>query len=225
MSKQFTVLRIFVSSPADVQEERDVLEEVVRDINNTDAQERGLQLKTFRWEKDVTPRIGPPPQKVVDEQTPDCQIYLGILSARFGTPTGEFGSGTEKEFRSALESWGKQGTPWILFYFNDDPLSIDQLPTEQVEQYLKVRRFRDELQGRGIAGKYTGGPEGFARRATEHLRRVLRMLTAPDAPPEEATPQREEVPAAYLEWLRDECRDLDLRGLEVHIDGTPKIRI
>ena len=156
MPKQFTVLRIFVSSPDDVQEERDVLEEVVRDINNTDAQERGLQLKTFRWEKDVTPRIGPPPQKVVDEQTPDCRIYLGILSARFGTPTEGFGSGTEKEFRSALKSWGKQGTPWILFYFNDDPPPIAQLPTGQVEQYLKVRRFRDELQGQGIAGKYTG---------------------------------------------------------------------
>jgi hypothetical protein len=53
---------------------------------------------------------------VVDDQTPAYGIYLGIMSKRFGTPSGPYGSGTEKEFRDALERWGKTGAPWILFY-------------------------------------------------------------------------------------------------------------
>jgi hypothetical protein len=88
------LIRIFVSSPKDVQAERDMLEKAVEQINRSDGTRLGVALRTFRWEKDVVPRIGPPPQEVVDRQTPPCDIYLGIMASRFGTKTSGFGSGT-----------------------------------------------------------------------------------------------------------------------------------
>ena len=65
----------------------------------------GILLRTFAWENNVVPRIGPPPQSVVDEQTPLCDIYVGIMSARFGGE-GTRESGTEQEVRAALTRFG-----------------------------------------------------------------------------------------------------------------------
>src|ERR1700752_16186 len=110
------VVRVFVSSPGDCSTEREIVEEVVRRINHIDGERTGLNLKTFAWENDVVPRIGPPPQKVVDDQTPTCDVFIGIMSGGFGgDETRE--SGTQQEFRQALTRFGDTGQPWILFYF------------------------------------------------------------------------------------------------------------
>ena len=115
------LIRVFVSSPSDVAEERKILDEVVHRINATDGLYLGVRLETWKWEENAVPQIGPPPQEGIDRQLPQYDIYLGIMSARFGTPTDGCGSGTEKEFRDALELWKQAGSPWILFYFNDEP--------------------------------------------------------------------------------------------------------
>ncbi len=100
------ILRVFVSSPGDVAAERAVLDEVVESINRSDGRACGVRLELWKWEQDAVPQIGPQPQAVIDAQTPAYDIYLGILAHRFGTTTGRYGSGTEKEFRDALKRWG-----------------------------------------------------------------------------------------------------------------------
>ena len=89
------VIRVFVSSPGNVAAERGVLNEVVERINLTDGLAPGVRLELWTWEQNVVPQIGPRPQAVV-MQTPPYDIYLGILSTRFGTPTGHYGSGTKR---------------------------------------------------------------------------------------------------------------------------------
>lgn len=116
------VIRVFVSSPSDVADERAVLDEVVDRINRTDGRTVGVRLELWTWERDVVPQVGPKPQAVIDAQMPGYDVYLGILAHRFGTKTGRYGSGTEKEFRDALKRWESTGAPWILFYFSDAPL-------------------------------------------------------------------------------------------------------
>ncbi len=105
--------RVFVSSPGDVQSHRDLLDEVVQVLNQRGDE---FRLQLFKWEDDVAPQTGPGSQPVVDAQTPPCDIYLGLMSARFGTPTSRAGSGTEDEFRQALTNWQQTGTPWVMFY-------------------------------------------------------------------------------------------------------------
>src|SRR5688572_4331016 len=95
-------IRIFVSSPGDCDEERQVLDRVVERINNDQDDNGGPRLKLFKWEVDVVPQIGRPPQTVVDDQTPLYDIYLGIMSSRFGGD-GTRESGTEVEFRKAVQ--------------------------------------------------------------------------------------------------------------------------
>ena len=91
MTEVVRIVRVFVSSPSDCEAERVVLDEVVQRINETPPA-AGVRVELFRWERNVVPRIGPPAQKVIDDQTPVYGIYLGIMAHRFGTPTGKYGS-------------------------------------------------------------------------------------------------------------------------------------
>lgn len=223
-SETVRIIRVFVSSPGDVAKEREVLDDVVSSINKTDGQRGQFRLDLFRWEDDVTPQIGPRPQIVVDQQTPSYDIYLGIMSTRFGTPTERAGSGTESEFRDALQSWESTGTPWITFYFDDAPKASRK--PEEVKQYLKVCEFREELEGKGIVAGYTGvrgNRDAFYEKVDLHLRTIVPKLlkpavpATPDASPEPNTKTRTKpsVPANYTGWLLSRCGEMELMGMEL----------
>jgi formylglycine-generating enzyme required for sulfatase activity len=207
------IIRVFVSSPSDVTAERGVLDEVVERINRTDGQARSVRLEVFKWETGTVPQIGPKPQSVVDSQMPsDYDIYLGIMKHRFGTPTGRFGSGTEKEFKDALRRWGKLGSPWILFYFGKEKVDPDQL---DLDQYTKVRLFREKLDKMGLYATYEGvrgSKDAFDAKIDEHLRKILQLLV-PLGPGE---PQQLSVdPSVYLRDLLTKTSYINIRSLRV----------
>jgi formylglycine-generating enzyme required for sulfatase activity len=207
------LIRIFVSSPGDVQAERDLLETVVAQIDRSDGDRLGVALRTFRWEKDVVPKIGPRPQHVVDDQTPPCDIYLGIMASRFGTPTASYGSGTEQEFYDAIKRWGKCGKPWILFYFHKDP----PVPrtVEEGRQFLKVLDFKARLDKMGITAEYDSvktGEHSFMFKVTHHLRDIIYQLEWLKGDRE---PQLPTNPTAYLADLQAKTEYIDIRGLVV----------
>ena len=68
--------------------ERDLLDGVVEEINRTIGETNSFVLQLFKWERNVIPQIDQTPQGVIDNQMPDCDVYLGVLRTRFGTPTG-----------------------------------------------------------------------------------------------------------------------------------------
>ncbi|MBU0754223.1 MAG: NACHT domain-containing protein, partial [Planctomycetes bacterium] len=231
------VLRVFVSSPGDVDEERAVLDEVAASINRTDGQSLGFVMELFKWEERVIPKIGPDPQQVVDDQTLTYDIYLGIMSTRYG------GGGTIKEFQAALKKWRCQGTPWIMFYFNDAPPTLRK--PKEIKEYLKVCTFREALESKGIVTGYTcvrGSRDGFFERASEHLRLLASELlnASTETAKHRRTAQkkktakkggvlkkkgntRPEIPGAYLQALKHQCEDVDLLGLRVQQGQTVKL--
>ncbi len=145
-------LRIFVSSPSDVQEERGIVRRAVEELNRHIAPENGLVLQLLDWETDVRPAIGEDPQQVITRQIGSYDVLLGVLWHRFGTPTPRAGSGTEEEFRIAYARRQSAGTPEILFYFKMAPYAPSRL--DDLEQHKKVFQFRQELQSKGIVKDY-----------------------------------------------------------------------
>lgn len=212
------VIRVFVSSPGDVADERAVLDEVTDRINRTQGREHGVRLEVWKWE-DTVPQIGPKAQDVIDAQTPSYDIYLGIMAHRFGSPTGRYGSGTEKEFKDALKQWGKIGKPWILFYFSEaavNPATLD------LEQYAKVSEFREQVQKKGLYAKYDavrGSKSAFFERVDEHLRKLIPLFLRPpvskEATQTKKQPAEPTIPQSYLDWLRRQCADIGLLGLRL----------
>ncbi len=207
---------VFVSSPGDVAKERELVHEVIASINRTESW-RGIHLVAFDWKKDVVSQVGPGPQLVVDRQTPEYHIYLGIMWARFGTPTDKHPSGTVQEFRDALTKFKSTGLPWIAFYFHD--ASCPSREPKDIAQYLKVNRFRKELEKQGIVHGYDGprgNPRGFFELVGEHLRKILNKIApvvAPPTPP--APPSPPSIPDGYLEWLQRDCAEIDMLGMRL----------
>ena len=189
---------MFVSSPDDVGPERAELEAIVRRINDSEAESRNTLLRLFTWERNVVPQIGPSPQGVIDAQTPEFDIYIGIMSTRFGgSDTRD--SGTEQEFRAALKRWSGSGSPWIAFYFNDAAPAARN--SAAAKEYAKVWDFREELQKTGIVGSYEGlhGPRGFVEQVEGHLRKILQRLARPPANPPATTLGNSEAAAELPE--------------------------
>ena len=154
-------IRIFASSPSDVQDERETLKKVVDELSETlrafvPAEAPGLEL--IRWETHTHPAVRPDagPQPVVDAQLGhDYDIFVGIMWTRFGTPTDRARSGTEDELRTALEGMKRRGKPaHILFYFCEEMPSSHAEMSENAEQIALVRDFRKELSQLGLIAPY-----------------------------------------------------------------------
>ncbi len=170
MPKQQTVLTLFVASPGDVAPEREVLEDVVREINVTWSSTLGVSLDVVSWTTHAWPGVGADAQDVINQQVPsDYDIFVGIMWTRFGTATGRAGSGTEEEFNRALERYrADPRSVKIMFYFKDAPIQPSDL---NLDQYAKVRQFRERLgKEGGLYWSFTSEFESFVRL---HLAREL----------------------------------------------------
>ena len=105
-------VKVFVSSPGNLGPERLLVARVCRRIGRS----IGVPIQTLLWEggSDVEPAVtafppsvtGGGPQAVIDrrvwEELGGYDVYLGMIWHRIGTPTGDYRSGTEAEYRSAV---------------------------------------------------------------------------------------------------------------------------
>lgn len=146
MAKSITKYTIFVSSPSDLKEERDVLEEVVRELNLTYGKSNNCVIELLKWETHSAPGISAShTQDLIKNDIGDeYDIFLGVIWKRFGTPTPYAESGTEEEFKDALARFEKGNLqPQILFYFkNSPPNSLNDIDPEQL---LKVKQFKQSI--------------------------------------------------------------------------------
>ncbi|MBI4794534.1 MAG: DUF4062 domain-containing protein [Deltaproteobacteria bacterium] len=148
MPRQEKVFSVFVASPGDVQDERERLEEIIKELNLAWSRELGIRLDLLRWETHAYPGISEDPQAVINEQIPDdYDLFIGIMWSRYGTPTGRAGSGTVEEFQKAKQRYDvDQASVKIMFYFKDAPLSPSEINPEQLAQ---VQAFQKSLGEEG----------------------------------------------------------------------------
>ena len=83
---------------------------------------------------------------------------MAVFWTRFGTPTDEYGSGTEEEIEELINS-GKQ----VFLYFSDCPLNPSSI---KQAQYEKVLAFREKYKG--YYGTYATHDE-FKKKFLNHL--------------------------------------------------------
>jgi diadenosine tetraphosphate (Ap4A) HIT family hydrolase len=151
VSQDILEVRLFVSSPSDVSSERKLVDTVVEDINHTLGKSLLARIDVVSWTPDVTPGVGRP-QAIINNEIGHYDIFLGIMKARFGVPTGKAASGTEEEFDRALRQWKRDKGLRILFYFSDQPVTVKT--RQELKQRGKVLAFRKRLQGLGLTGAY-----------------------------------------------------------------------
>ena len=132
------VIRVFIASPSDLGAERKTLKQVADELNQS---LRGLDcfIDLLGWE-DRLPGFGRP-QEQINEDVDRCELFVGALWGRWGTPSGKFTSGFEEEFERAKSRRRQTGAlPEIWLYFKEpDPERVAD-PGKQLRQVLAFRR-------------------------------------------------------------------------------------
>jgi hypothetical protein len=173
------VVRIFLSTPSDIVDERRAFVALVAEVNDVVsflAPERNVQLKALQYQTDVYPDIVGSAQEAVDKQIPETyDIHLGIMWKRAGTPTSGYPSGTIHEFEHARETREKTGKPIIMFYFCEQAIPVPRT-LEEIDQLKTVVEFRERVQTMGLTGAYSTTIEFRERVRIMLLRAVADIL-------------------------------------------------
>jgi hypothetical protein len=177
MARNATVIQVFVASPADVQEERSVLESVIQELNQIWSKSLGIIFELVKWETHTYPAFGSDPQAIINEQIGDeYDVFVGILWARFGTPTPRAASGTLEEFERALERRKTSGNvPEVMVYIKDAPISPSAI---DAEQFGRVSAFQKSLTGRGGYYSVFKDASGFETSLRAHLAQLAQNFSA-----------------------------------------------
>ncbi len=145
-------VRIFVSSPGDVDHERRRIDRVVERLNGEFAEI--AKLETIRWETEFYRA-----DKTFQDQIPEaaeCDIVVAIFRGRIGTelppefaklPDGSpYPSGTAYEVLSAIAAARTKQLPDVYVFRNNDPplVRLDDPEAARVaEQWQRLKAFFD----------------------------------------------------------------------------------
>lgn len=152
MAQNVTLYNLLISCPGDIKVEVDLIETAVKEFNELYAEPLGITIKTNYWRKSSYAQSGGKPQELLNKQFINkCDAAVAIFWTRFGTPTDEYGSGTEEEIENMLKS-KKQ----VFMYFSDKPLSPSQMSNSE---YKKVLDFRDKYKDCGLYFTYSTDDE------------------------------------------------------------------
>jgi formylglycine-generating enzyme required for sulfatase activity len=206
------IVSLFIASPGDVATERNHVAEVTAALNRNTAAERDVQFKVLGWRTDVRPRVHEQgPQGPIDEDLPigQCDIVVGILWKRFGTPIPEMGgeTGTEHEIRAAIAAWRQSGKPEVVICFNDAPYRPKDVA--ESKQATRVLEFREEI--RGLELTYDGADD-FRDKIRDYLEKYLKAHYP--VTPGKATAAIAGDPTRYVQALREETSYFDVQGLK-----------
>ena len=143
MPKVLTRYTVLLSAPGDAAHECEIADDELQKINRTHSGETGIEFYPTDWRRDSRADSGDEPQKLLNRQiVEDADIILAIFKERFGTPTSQYGSGTEEEIMLGLEM-GKT----VLVYFWEPS---DGFVPKDADQFAKITVLKKGLQGKTV---------------------------------------------------------------------------
>lgn len=212
-------IRVFLSSPGDVREERDLAIKVIEKLPYDPVLRGRFSVEVVAWEKPGVPMIAPlDPQTSVNEALPkpsECDIVIVIFWKRMGTPLSEkyvkpeahrysFG-GDRLPTGPPLPDWRFfSGTEWEYFDALEAaqdtglPLIVVYRRTEKVRFDLSKSDFMQRLeQWQRVEELFRSyaNPAEFQRHLENHLKSLIRRLLE-DGSPATATQEDRRLDAA-----------------------------
>lgn len=186
-----TKLRIFISSPGDVLQERKIAKNIIAELGHVYSQY--VELETIMWE-DLPLEATGSFQSGIDyflEQAP-IDIAVFILWSRLGSTLGQsykkadgslYASGTEYEFDTMYALWEKTKRPRIIVYVKDAEIHFGKgLNSTHIKEALAQQdklnsfieeKFRDKETGTNYAYLQFDRQQTFEDRLRSHLTRLI----------------------------------------------------
>ncbi len=166
-------VRIFVSSPSDLDHERALIKDIVDALGQEYLPY--FQLQAVLWEEEALTAAQSFQAGLL--RPSDCEIVLVMLWTRLGTPLADdpYGgmTGTEWEFVDAVEASARAGQPEVLVYKKTTPRLIDITNAEATREAVADR---ERLEA--FFRTHFFNPDGSFRRAFRQFDsdRALREL-------------------------------------------------
>jgi len=139
--QSYRVLQVFVSSPSDVEKERQIAKEVIHEVGSTCSDALGLAVNCLNWERlaPIMKRPGKTIQSELLEEADRAHVIVLILNKRCGSkePKQKY-TNTEREVRLALakKTGGKR---LVLAYFKKLPRKDDPGPERRAMNAMRTR--------------------------------------------------------------------------------------
>lgn len=180
------LIKIFLSSPSDVAEERKLARKTVDHLNSLPFINEHVLLRLYAYEEAVPPITVEEPQKSVDQYmiTPDrVDIFVCLLWNRMGTPFQDeitkehYLSGTEYEFIYAYQASLKRKQPVVLLYRCirlADPKKIDPIQSARVNAFFG-RFMGNDAAFKGLYKSYSTLDE-FEQNLFQDLSKLINEL-------------------------------------------------
>lgn len=213
--KEYT---IFISCPGDVAEDREIVENVIKQYSQKRCPDQ-IQFKVVH-SGTVPSKMGKPAQEHINEKISGYDLYIGLMGARFGSPTQKFGSGTEEEFNIAIKKKEENDSLYVSFLFKE--VSFTNPSTDDMEQYKKVKEFQIGIQDKGYYRPYKNN-EGLENEITNILADFLN-----EREDEQQNPQYSlltEVPSNDIFAIDEDFFHDTLNSLDANISNGYKEKI
>ncbi len=190
VSERRQVIRVFIGSPSDLNDERAIIPHVVDEVNRIKAHSIGYHFEAVGWE-DTLPGRGRP-QDRINKDLDTAQLAVMILWRRWGSPTGTHSSGFLEEF----EHCHQRKTP-LLLYFKRIPAEALADPGPQLRAVLE---FQERvMREKTVLFSTFDTPAAFEIQLRQHLSKWLDEHDAGIVP--------EEMLIRPGAWLRALARD------------------
>ncbi len=170
MPERVLLFRLFVGAPSDVDEAHDIIRGQIEHWNRDQGPLSSARVEFTNWRTHSHPAAGGRPQALLNKQLVDqCDVMVGIFYARFGSPTGVAGSGTEEEIRRSIRH-GKK----VMVYFANLPTPRRRKARDEFE---RIEKFRAKLGRNALYHSYTD-LKAFEEAFRQHLAGVMNELLA-----------------------------------------------
>jgi Domain of unknown function (DUF4062) len=194
------IIRVFLASPGDLQDERRAAKTVVDEFNKLWAAALGYHVELVGWE-DTISQYGRP-QATINQDLERCEVIVGMVWKRWGTPpskTGSFASGFEEEFETSLKKRRASGRPELALFFKEIDKELLRDPGEELKKVLAFKEriiagkeiLFETFEGRGeFEGKIRACITGYVQRLRDA--ETQKMSSEAQATPAETRPLTEE---------------------------------
>jgi hypothetical protein len=199
------IVRIFLASPGDVNEERRAAKSVVDEFNSLWADETGYHIELMGWE-DTVASYGRP-QATINQDLERCELFVGMIWKRWGTPPDTIGiytSGFEEELETSIRNRKSRGKPDISLLFKNIDKETLRDPGDQLKRVIALKYSivtKKELYFEEF-DDLDDFKEKIRRRITKYVQR-LRVSDSSQLPSENASPPREELSEVFAKKKRN----------------------
>ncbi|MFZ1738072.1 DUF4062 domain-containing protein [Sphingorhabdus sp.] len=149
MSYNLKAIEVMISSPSDVEREREAVRSALADWNAAHARKRKICLLPVGWDTHIPPQFGRKkrPQDIINKKAlAGCDILVGVFWTRIGSHTGQEISGSVEEIKFHVRR--KKRT---MLYFCDLPVPSNLIDVEQQES---LKNFRVWASSNAIVRSY-----------------------------------------------------------------------